>query len=148
MMESTCPECGALVTDTKTCRDDFDQMLFWESEDPNRWEVHHLMVLCYHLQHPSLYSVEGLQYSRDLLDKFVAQGISPVEVRKQSRDQVANGNRKWKITARPNSIGAYDHPIAWTLTAADVVTNGADAYCDSVRLWAQSVYDALKVSPL
>jgi len=142
-MESTCPECGAVLAECQTCRDHFDQMLYWESEDSSRWEVHHLMVLCYHVQHPSLYSKEGLQYSLGLLDKFVVQGIDPAEVRRQSRDQVASGNRSWKVTARPDSIGAYDRPITWTMTAADVVAQGADNYVDSVRAWAQAVYDSL-----
>ncbi|MBZ0279740.1 MAG: DUF5946 family protein [Anaerolineae bacterium] len=145
MMESTCPECGAVLAEGQTCRDHFDQMLFWEAEDFSRGVVHHLLVLCYHLQHPSLYSMEGLQYGLGLLDQFVVQGITPADVRKQSRDQVASGNRNWKITARPDSIGAYDHPITWTMTAADVVAQGADNYVDSVRAWAQSVHESLKL---
>ncbi len=55
-----CPDCGALLQPGESCRAYFDQMLYWETEEPSRWAVHHLMVLCYHLQHPHLYSPETL----------------------------------------------------------------------------------------
>jgi hypothetical protein len=125
-----------------TCQDDFYQMLYWEAEDPARGEVHHLMVLCYHLQHPSLYSPEGLSYAQGLLEDFVVRGIAPAEVRQRQRVTVASDQRTWKITARPDAHGAYDRTIAWTMTAADVIAGGADAYCDNVRLLARSVSGA------
>ena len=64
MVSSTlCSECGETLADGRTCADDFHQLLFWENERPELGEVHHLLVLCYHLQHPSLYSAEGLALS-------------------------------------------------------------------------------------
>jgi len=81
-MTERCPECGVQWKDEQTCRDDFDQMLYWESEDAARWAVHHLMVLCYHLQHPSLYSAEGLVAARQLLADFIESGLSPEAVRR------------------------------------------------------------------
>ena len=71
-----CPECGASWTNGQTCDDYFHQMLFWEVENPGDGaEVHHLMVLCYHLQHPSLYSPAGLSEARRLLAEFVERGL-------------------------------------------------------------------------
>ncbi len=141
--EERCSECGAAHSSGVTCQADFYQMLYWEAEEPARGEVHHLMVLCYHLQHPSLYSPDGLRHALGLLEDFVARGVSPAEVRQRNRDKVASDQRAWKITARPDAHGAYDQPIAWTMTAADVVAGGADRYCDNVRLWARSIYDAV-----
>lgn len=138
-----CPECGAALAGTTTCQDHFHQMLYWETEVPARGEVHHLTVLCYHLQHPSLYSPDGSRHALGLLEDFVAQGKAPAEMRQRQRQQVASDQRAWKITARPGAHGAYDRPIAWTMTAAGVVAGGADAYCDSVRLWAASIYRAV-----
>ena len=138
-----CPECGAALAGTTTCQDHFHQMLYWETEVPARGEVHHLMVLCYHLQHPGLYSPAGLQHALGLLDDFIVRGKSPAEVRQLNRDKVASDQRTWTITARPGAQGAYERPIVWTLTAADVIAGGADAYCDTVRLWARSVYAAI-----
>lgn len=142
-LNSQCRECGALHEADQTCQDDFHQMLFWENEQPELGEVHHLMVLCYHLQHPSLYSAEGLAYARGLLADFVERGLSPADVRRRSREQVASGNRSWSVTARPGNQGAYERPVVWTMTAVDIVDGGAEAYCANVRAWASAVYEAL-----
>ncbi|RPI32219.1 MAG: hypothetical protein EHM70_09470 [Chloroflexota bacterium] len=144
-METTpsCPECKAVWRDGITCQDHFYQMLFWENENPALGEVHHLMVLSYHLQHPSLYSPDGLKVSMGLLDDFLVKGLSTKQVRKRNRDVVDSGNRSWKIKARPDSHGSYDAPVTWTMTAADVVANGAEGYIDSVRSWAESIRKSL-----
>ncbi|MFN8375399.1 MAG: DUF5946 family protein [Anaerolineae bacterium] len=148
MMETTsnCPECGAVWSNGQTCTDHFHQMLFWEAERPELGVVHHLMVLCYHLQHPSLYSPEGLAYGQQLLHDFVVKGISPAEVRQNRKGEVNSKNRQWKVTARPDARGSYDQPVAWKMTAADVVAGGADAYIDNVRLWASLAHDSLVAS--
>jgi hypothetical protein len=103
--------------------------------------------LCYYLQHPSLYSPAGLNEARKLLKEFVVQGASPAEVRQRNRTRVDSGQRNWKITGTPASHGAYDHVVAWTITAADVVAGGSDRYCDEVRAWAQSIHGTLKTLP-
>ena len=118
-------------------------MLFWENERPELGEVHHLMVLCYHLQPPSLYSAEGLAYARGLLADFIERGLSPADVRRRNREQVASGNRSWSVTARPGNQGAYERPIDWTMTAVDIVEGGAEAYCANVRALARTIYEAL-----
>lgn len=139
-----CPECGAIWQSGQTCQDYFYQMLAWEHEKPENLLVHHLMVLGYHLQHPSLYSPEGLRGAIRLFDDFVGRGLTPEQVRKQDRATVDSSQRTWKITGTPGSQGTYDRPIHWTKTAANVIENGIDNYCDSVRAWAHSMYDALK----
>jgi Family of unknown function (DUF5946) len=50
-----CPGCAVEWQGVITCQEAFFQMLFWEVENPIYGEFHHLMVLCCHLQHPSLY---------------------------------------------------------------------------------------------
>lgn len=144
MKSQTCPECGAIWQEGQTCQDYFYQMLAWEHEKPGNWAVHHLTVLCYHLQHPSLYSPEGLRYGIGLLEDFVGRGLLPEQVRKQHRAAVDSSQRAWKITGRPDSYGAYDRPVHWTMTAANVIENGIDNYCDSVRAWARSMHESLK----
>jgi hypothetical protein len=141
-----CPACGATHEDGRTCQDDFHQFLFWENEEPARGVVHHLMVLCYHLQHPSLYSREGLAYSRALLADFVERDVSPEEARRRNREVVDSGRRDWSVTARPGNQGAYEQPVQWTMTAADVVAGGANLYVENVKSWAASVNDALRAS--
>lgn len=142
-VQTICPECGALHVDNRTCQDDFHQMLFWENEVPALGVVHHLMVLCYHLQHPSLYSREGLAHARGLLADFVAEGLSPTEARQHNRASVHSGKRDWSITARPGNEGAYERPMRWTMTAADVVAGGSEAYTDNVKTWASTIHVAI-----
>ena len=140
-----CPECKAPWEDGKTCQEAFHQMLFWEYENP-AFDVHHLMVLCYYLQHPSLYSPEGLETAKHLLADFVERGFSPDEVRKQNRDRVDSSQRTWKIKGTTASHGAYKHPNRWGMTAKDVIAGGASHYCDNVRKWARLVLEALQTS--
>jgi len=148
-METTqvCPECGAAWDKEKTCQDHLHQILFWEAENTNYGlEVHHLMVLCYHLQHPSLYSPEGLSGAIHLLTDFLERGVTTEEVRRRHRATLDSGKRTWKIKGTPASHGVYDPPMQWKMTAATVIAGGVDNYCDSVRTWARSVYEELKAS--
>jgi hypothetical protein len=142
-----CPECGALWPDRQTCQEHFHQMLFWEADHPDFGrEVHHLMVLSYHLQHPSLYSPEGLIESRRLLTEFVERGASPAQILKRNRGRLNSNTRKWKIKGTPASRGSYARPVQWSMTAVDVTAGGLDHYCDNVRAWARSILEALKAS--
>lgn len=142
-MQTHCPECGADWSEA-TCEQNFHQMLFWEQADMEHLGVvHHLMVLTYHLQHPSLYSPDGLKHSMGLLVDFVARGVTPQQVRQRDRDKVDSSKRAFKIKGTPESHGAYAHPVAWTMRAADVVAGGAEHYVENVRAWSQSVYDDL-----
>src|SRR5512147_743298 len=121
-----CPECGAAWADGNTCTDYFHQMLFWEAEDPSLGIVHHLTVLCYHLQHPSLYSPEMLDGAKQLLVDFVERGVSPQTVRQRDRTKLDSGNRSWKIKGTAGSHGTYHNPIHWTMTASDVTAGGME----------------------
>jgi hypothetical protein len=140
-----CPECGA-PQEEQTCKERFHQMLGWESEDPALGVVHHLMVLCYHLQHPSLYSPEGLRFARQLLKDFVEGGVSPQDVRRRERDRVDSGKRSWKIKGTPQRHGSYNKPMRWEVTTADVIAGGMEGYCENVRRWAQSAHETLKAT--
>ena len=106
--------------------------------------VHHLMVLGYHLQHPNLYSPEGLEYSLRLLVDFVEHGVSTQQVRRRARATVNSGQRKWKIRGKPGSRGSYEHPVRWSMTAFDVMNAGADRYIDSVQQWVRSILADLR----
>ena len=71
-----CPECGSFLTNDKACRDYFDQMLAWDFQDPTgAGKLHHLTVLCYHLQHPSLYSLEAMKSAKKFLRNIIEKNI-------------------------------------------------------------------------
>ena len=143
-----CPECGTLWTESVTCDTYFHQMGVWELENA-LYEVHHLMVLSFYLQHPSRYSPQGLEGAKRLLADFLVHGITPQQVRQRDRDKVDSGKRKFKITGTPGAPGSYAgrvERVEWTMTAADVVNRGLEHYLESVKAWAQSVYQALESS--
>ena len=139
-----CEECGAAQPEGRTCQDDFHTLLGWETEYPGYGVVHHLTVLCYHLQHPSLYSPEGLEYAKGLLVDLLGNGKTTEDVRRENRRRVSSANRTWKVKGRDGSRGAYDPPIRWTMTAADVARDDHTRYVENVRRWAESVLLSLR----
>ena len=141
-----CASCGARHEAGRTCEDDFHQMLFWEAEDPALGAVHHLMVLCYHIQHPALYSPDGLKYSIGLLRQFVETGALPEDVRKRIAPQVDWGKRSFKVKGTPDSHGSFEKPVQWEMTASSVVLRGKAKYVESVKDWARSVMASLRAS--
>jgi hypothetical protein len=142
----TCPECGAVWQDQRTCQEIFHEMLYWEAENPSLGEVHHLMVLCYHLQHPSMYSPEGLDQAKSLLYYFVEVGVHPQQIRRRDGSKLSSQNRKWKIKATEKSRGSYQNEIHWKMVTKDVVFAGKNNYCHSVRKWAKTTYEILKAT--
>lgn len=141
-----CPDCGAHWEDERTCQDHYHQMLFWEAGFPHLGEVHHLMVLCYHLQHPSKYSQEGLKFALELLPDFVEGEKSPAEVRKQVRLEVDSGRRNWKVGASEADAGEYANKVHWSRFAQDVTEGGPTGYVHQVGIWARSILQDLRKS--
>lgn len=120
-------------------------MGFWEL-DHHLYDVHHLMVLCFHLQHPSLYSPEGLRGEMQLLVQFVEQGVTPQEMRQRISQAVDAGTRTRPIKGKTGAVGAYEYPVHWTMTARDVSDAGLDNYYPSVDAWAAAVLADLRAS--
>jgi hypothetical protein len=141
-----CVHCGAVLTaDYDTCEAYFHQMSIWELEYL-LYDVHNLMVLGYYLQHPHLYSPQALRGAQWQLITFVEQGATIQEMRQQIGKVVDSGGRKFKIKGTPESHGEYAHPVRWTMTVADVIAGGMDAYYNSVRAWARSILADLRES--
>ncbi len=142
-----CPECGAPLEDVSICRANFEQLLAWETEDMETLgQVHHLTVLCYHLQHPSLYSPEGLRGAIRLLADFLEGGLTTQEVRRRDAQRLNSSQRKYKIKGTTASHGAYQPPVRWTMTAADVAAGGSGLYVENVKRWADSILAVLKAA--
>lgn len=120
-------------------------MLFWEHEVAENGSVHHIMVLSYYLQHPSLYSQTGLQYARQLLRDFVIQRISPTQIRSEHKALLNSRDRKWNVTSRRDPKGSYGCPVHWKMTCRDVVDAGIQQYIASVQTWAGTIVDTLQI---
>ena len=144
--QSSCPQCGAQVNNGVTREYNFHQSLYWENENPQRGEVHHLMVLAYHLQHPSFYSPEGLEHGIQLLVDFIEHGISPQLVLKNNQMAVDSTHRKWNIGAKAGRQAAYKDPVHWKMTIQAVVCAGPDQYIESVQDWSRAIFADLRSS--
>jgi hypothetical protein len=144
-VQAACPECGDRWLQGQTCADAFHLLLGWEWEHQMQ-AVHHLLVLSYHLQHPSLYSPEGLTVGRALLIAFVEDGVTPETMRKRIGRQVDSGARTDSLTARPDRYGIYEKPVVWTMRIGDCVRAGPDPFYASVRAWAASILASLRAS--
>ena len=145
MQETVCPECGADWSDGQTCTDHFHLMCTWEL-DHQLYDVHHLMVLCYHLQHPTLYSTEALHGAKVMLAEFVETDISPQAMRQRMAQSVASDKRTYKIKGTFESHGEYEKPATWDSWASDVTKAGIDSYYQSVHHWAESIVKTLRES--
>lgn len=141
MSENLCPDCGA-SWDEQKCIDHFHMMGFWEL-DHQLLDKHHLMVLCYNLQHPHIYSPQTLVDAKLMLRDFLETEISPQQMRQKIRQQVNSNTRQHKITGTPDAYGQYPQPILWTMTCADVIANGMENYYASIDAWAESVLQSL-----
>lgn len=146
-MNAKCSECGAVWHSGITCLDHFHQMLAWEFENPGgAGAVHHLTVLCYNLQHPSVYSPDALIEAKALLARYVVDGVSPRQIRSELQQILNSSTHSYKIRGTPDVHGAYAHPVNWTTTIEHITAGGLDGYCERVEAWAKSVYQSLLVS--
>jgi len=142
----SCLECGAALVGFANCQDDFHEMLFWENEHPGYGSVHHLLVLCYHLQHPGLYSPDGLAYGLQLLVDFLENDLTPEEARQRGQEQANSNKRSWKVTARAGWHGSYRYPVSWSIRAGDLTRAGPQDYLYNIQSWAESILADLRAS--
>ena len=131
-----CPECGA--TDG-LCQTRFDEFLILEFTDAGYGAVHHLTVATFMIQHSSKLTREGWLFERDLLREFLVENKPPAFIRKQNKDVVDSGKRKFKIKSRDGL--PIINKTTWTKTILDVRTESAEDYCEDVTAWARSVLE-------
>jgi len=139
---SRCDECLASHLDGGTCEEKFHTLLGWEHERETLRAQHHLLVLTYHLQHPSLYSPDGLTYARRLLADFLV-GLTPTAARARGRAVLASDKRGWNVKATGSVHGSYAARPQWPVTIADVIASGKDEAAEQVQRWARTTQTAL-----
>lgn len=143
--DKNCPECGTPLINVSKCREYFDRMITWDFEDfKGVGRVHHLTVLCYHLQHPSHYSPDGLKHAVKILKKVIEKNLSGEKLYQIESDTYSSSQRNWRVTGVETNYGKYRLGINWTTTVAEVVKNGVTEYPDHVEQWARTIYDDLK----
>jgi hypothetical protein len=131
-----CPECGA---PDNLCQTRFDEFLVLEFTDAGYGAVHHLTVAAYMLQHSSKLTREGWLHERELLREFLIANKPPAFIRKQNKDLVDSGKRKFKIKSRDGL--PVINKTTWTKMILDVRTENAEVYCEDVNAWARSVLE-------
>lgn len=136
-MSLKCPLCGGEFVSVEQCREWFDLCMALEYENPAAYgAVHHLSVACYMLQH-NAYSAEVWLEARNMVARFIRDGMTPVQVRRQNRSRFDSEHRNWSVTrgAKLPEFGA----IVWSRTIADVRLDDPQTYCKDVILWAEKV---------
>ena len=131
-----CPECGA---SDDLCQTRFDEFLVLEFTDAGYGAVHHLTVATFMIQHSSKLTREGWLFERDLLREFLVENKPPAFIRKQNKDVVDSGKRKFKIKSRDGL--PVINKTTWTKTILDVRVENAEDYCEDVTAWARSVLE-------
>jgi len=132
----TCPDCGA---PEMTCETRFHEFIVKEFEDPSYGAVHHLTVTTYMLQHSSKLTREGWLYERQLLREFLVENKPPAFIKKQNKDLVDSGKRKFKIKSRDGL--PVINKSTWTKTILDVRAENSEVYCQDVTGWARSALE-------
>lgn len=137
-----CPDCGA---PEQACETRFHEFLVKEFEDPGYGAIHHLTVATYMLQHSSKLTREGWLHERELVREFLVENKSPQFIRKQNKDPVDSGKRRFKIKSRDGV--PVINKTTWMKTILDVRAENAEVYCEDVTAWAGSTLEeAEKIS--
>jgi hypothetical protein len=131
-----CLECGA---PDNLCQTRFDEFLILEFTDAGYGAVHHLTVAAYMVQHSSKMTREGWLFERNLLREFLIENKPPAYIRKQNKDVVDSGKRKFKIRSK-TGLPVIDKNT-WKKTILDVRADNADVYCEDITAWARSVLE-------
>ncbi|MDB5188124.1 MAG: uncharacterized protein JWO50_644 [Candidatus Kaiserbacteria bacterium] len=144
MTERKCLECGSPLESVAGCRDYLNEMIKWDFEDfTGVGKVHHLTVLSYNLQHPSLYSPKGLEDAKASLQEFFRHPESFNRHNEWNKKKLASNVRDWKITGTSENHGVYVSVPTWKITASDVVRAGLPHYVENVKAWTDSVLKSL-----
>ena len=131
-----CPECGAK---DNLCQTRFDEFLALEFSDAAYGALHHLTVATFMLQHSSRLSREGWLYERELLREFLVENKSPELIRRQNKDWVDSGKRKFKFASKDGR--PIINKVTWTKTILDIRAKNAEVYCKDIKAWARSVLE-------
>lgn len=147
-MDDECPECGASVPPTGTCRDNFDalQAIEWSFPDGVGETVHYRAVSAYILQHPKSmgYSREAFAALRTALSDNLHNGVPMSDCRHRMRRKFDGETR---VQRQPCDPLPRSQTTSWPVTVTDLVsaTLDAEVYADYATQWAASVLETLRL---
>jgi hypothetical protein len=73
------------------------------------------------------------------LREFLIENKPPAYIRKQNKDVVDSGKRKFKIKSKTGLPVIEKN--TWKKTILDVRADNADVYCEDITAWARSVLE-------
>lgn len=124
-------ECGE--PDAADCRAAFEAALAVEFGHPEYFEVHHLTVAAYQVQHPSTHPAPE---AYDVLRRFLDEGVAPRQMR---RDLAAN--------RVPSGEGRVPAPSAGARRLTGVRLENPATYRADIEQYARSVLEAARRGP-
>ena len=143
---AACPYCGARINDGLTCEDRFHALGILEITFPEEaYAGHFYMVANYMLQH-NVYSDEARPGMISMLAGAVEQGKTPADLRRENRDRLDSGHRKFKIAHKNPPIP--NPPIPWKMTVADIDPDDPTVYIQSVIAWSKSILATVRENPV
>lgn len=141
-----CPACGAELAGGETCLGRFHALLAAEVGSVELRQMHGLMVLTYHLQHPSLtkawFQVAGAETMRRVFGQGEHwQGVllegHPRGVGRRTAAAIAARRKRAAPAAMPDWVIA--HPVPDELTVVSINPHAATGQAEQVMCWARSV---------
>jgi hypothetical protein len=73
------------------------------------------------------------------LKEFLIENKPPAFIRKQNKDLVDSGKRKFKIKSRDGV--PVINKTTWEKTILDVRSDNTEVYCEDITAWARSVLE-------
>lgn len=138
--DRACPECGAPLPASGSCRDHFHAMLALEWQVPGGagGPAHFYAVSSYILQHPGSmeYAAASIAWLRSAVAASLAGDTTIAGLRESAPHE---GKANGRVTRRPGDAEVAWPGIEWRMTVADVLEGGVDGYGERVELWARRV---------
>ncbi|HEU4561448.1 MAG TPA: DUF5946 family protein [Longimicrobium sp.] len=142
-MDEACPECGAVVPEGGTCRDNFHALLVLEAQVPGAAGAlpHFYLVSSYALQHPESmgYTERALADLRTGVGEALDGRAGIPQLRERAR-RVASGGR---VMRKEGDAVPRWRVERWPIIVADVLAGGVEGYAGRVAEWARSIRQAL-----
>jgi hypothetical protein len=132
-----CAECGAEEQDGLSCSEQFGYLLAWEQHDPDLYALHFWTVSVYILQHPSLYTKEGYDLTKNLFCDAYDYNWATSYILKKNREVTTN--KAFKIANPVPFLERARVLRTWTMTVNEVYTAGENNAIENVKRWRDSL---------
>lgn len=130
-----CPECGAPKIEGLDCWNQLCLILAWESNDPELWALHFVIVAAYNLQHPAKFTEEAYAELQEVFIDYLENRIGIPEIR-QRVSKSSNGKKR---VEKPE---AERIPVLrrWDQTIDSVCgPNTPEGAAQRVKNWVESI---------